>query len=64
MLIAYNKKGQRPLQFTKLYSNKGAKAQNAISKEEAEAILDTIDEVVESQIDLFSLSENANSISE
>ena len=34
MLLAYNKKCQRPLQFNKLYSNKGAKAKNKISKPE------------------------------
>lgn len=32
MLIAYNKKCQKPLQFNKLYSNKGAKAKDKINK--------------------------------
>ena len=34
MLLAYNKKSQKPLKFEQLYSNKGAKPQNAITKEE------------------------------
>ena len=61
MLIAYNKKAQRPLQFTQLYSNKGAKAQNAISKEEAEAILVASDDANDSQINIFSMEESSDS---
>lgn len=34
MLLAYNKKSQKPLRFEQLYSNKGAKPQNAITKDE------------------------------
>lgn len=34
MLLSYNKKTQKPLHFEKLYSNKGAKAQNAITAED------------------------------
>ena len=37
MLLAYNKKSQKPLKFEQLYSNKGAKPQNAITKEELAA---------------------------
>lgn len=37
MLLVYNKKSQRPLKFELLYSNKGAKPQNAITKEELAA---------------------------
>ena len=38
MLIAYNKKCQRPLQFNKLYSHKGAKAKDKIEKEDVEEV--------------------------
>ena len=37
MLLAYNKKSQKPLKFEQLYSNKGAKPKNAITKEELAA---------------------------
>ena len=37
MLLAYNKKSQKPLKFEQLYSNNGAKPQNAITKEELAA---------------------------
>lgn len=37
MLLAYNKKSQKPLKFEQLYSNKGVKPQNAITKEELAA---------------------------
>lgn len=37
ILLAYNKKSQKPLKFEQLYSNKGAKPQNAITKEELAA---------------------------
>lgn len=37
MLLCYNKKSQRALRFERLYSNKGAKAKNAITKEEVDA---------------------------
>ena len=40
MLLNYNKKSQKPLRFEQLYSNKGKKAQNAITMEETDAALE------------------------
>jgi len=59
MLITYNKKAQRPLQFTKLYSNKGFKVQDAISKEEADALISGSDDIDDNQIDLFNYDEDS-----
>lgn len=50
MLLAYNKKSQKPLKFEQLYSNKGAKPQNAITKEELAA--QNEEEEPEGQMDL------------
>ena len=59
MLITYNKKAQRPLQFTKLYSNKGFKVEDAISKEEAEFLIAGSDGELDNQIELFPIEDES-----
>ena len=54
MLLIYNKKTQRPLQMSKLYSNKGPKPQNPLSDEDNSSKTQTPDPVADGQMDLFS----------
>ncbi len=57
MLIAYNKKCQRPLQFNKLYSHKGAKAKDKIEKDDMDDTTQPDSNDENSQIALFDSEE-------
>lgn len=54
MLLIYNKKTQRPLQMSKLYSNKGPKPQNPLSDEDNSSKPQTPESAADGQMDLFS----------
>lgn len=54
LLLAYNKKSQHPLRFEQLYSNKGKRAENAITKEEADSAVNGTSPSAQ-QLDFFSV---------
>ena len=57
LLLAYNKKTQHPLRFEQLYSHKGKRAENAITKEEAENAANDNTSDSDGQLDLFPISD-------